>query len=116
MSATASALCVALAAAGVTLRARDRTHLLATPRAAVTEELATMLRRFKPELLGAIDRGRRTRLGPAIAACRGCDLEFVHPSEPLCPWCSVTEFGALLLDSSRTPHRNSTPRKLIGTR
>jgi hypothetical protein len=91
MSHSARALCEALSAAGVTLNAPSSTSLIATPRAAVTPALHAMLTRFKPELIGAIRRGLRVELGREIAPCQGCDAEFVHASERLCPWCKSAD-------------------------
>jgi hypothetical protein len=90
---SARALCEALSAAAVTLDAPDGTRLVARPRTAVTEDLTARLKRFKPELIGAIWRGVRAHLGREIAPCQGCDAEFVHVSERYCPWCKVTEVG-----------------------
>lgn len=90
MTPSARALCEALSAAHVRVHAPDRTRLIVNPAKAVTPALADLLRRYKPELIGALNRLARRGLDASLAPCQACNSEFVHASERLCPWCEVT--------------------------
>jgi hypothetical protein len=93
---TATALCDALTEAGVSIQAQGRTRLVAHPRSAVDVMLMQLLRRFKVELLGAINRAGKHRESYVLGPCEGCDAEFVHAPDRFCPWCNVAAIGVLM--------------------
>lgn len=79
-------LCYQLALVGIRLDVGAGYQLVASPRSALTPELAQALRDWKPDLYAFVRRyGPRVVPGP----CSCCGVELVAEAGAYCPWCEV---------------------------